>query len=118
MKKYIVSVIACLLSSTVYSIGLSDLNQDLINNCKNKIEQFKLKVKTNNEANGIFDKTGCMITEKGKECSDIEKPKPVFKIDKDYMGYSDNAYRCKVLLDDEGNYTIDETIWLVDINGQ
>lgn len=118
MKKHTISLIACLLSSTTYSVELSDLNQELISNCKNKIEQFKLEVRKNNEANGIFDKTGCMITVKGKDCSEIETPKPTFGINEGYMGYSDNAYRCKVLLDSNGNYIIDETIWLVDIYGE
>ena len=117
MKKHTISLIIFLLSSSAYSVELSDLNQGLINSCKNKIEQFQLEVKKSNESNGIFDKTGCMITEKGKDCSDIKKTKPVFKIDKNYMGYSDNAYRCKILLSDDGNYIIDENIWLIDING-
>ena len=44
MKKHTISLIACLLSSTAYSVELSDLNQELISNCKNKIEQLKLRI--------------------------------------------------------------------------
>lgn len=118
MKKILIGL-SLLTSINVFALELSEIDKDIIKECKEKLKVEQEKFDKESERLGI-KKCYILNNEDYKKCEDYYKnnPKPEHKfvLEEDLMGYSDSSLRCKLNINGE-EVKLEETLWLIDMYG-